>query len=43
MLGFPKADVVRAFFIDITLMRCWDAEDEDDFDLSGVLYAESLL
>ena len=41
-LNFPLIDVARAFFVDITLMTCWDAED-GPAEIEGVLFAENLL
>ena len=37
-----KDDILKAFFVDITLMTCWDAED-GSANLSGALFAQSLL
>lgn len=41
-LRLPEVDVACAFFVDITLMTCWDEED-GPFDISGALFAEAYL
>ena len=41
VLGLPRDDVFQAFFVDITLMTCWDAED-GTADLAGVLLAQGM-
>ncbi|MCL2046985.1 MAG: aminoglycoside phosphotransferase family protein [Oscillospiraceae bacterium] len=37
-----KNDIQKAFFVDFTLMTCWDAED-GSVNLDGALFAQSLL
>lgn len=41
-LSLPQVDIARVFFVDITLMTCWDSEN-GLVDCSGVIYALSLL
>lgn len=41
-LKLPRVDVLRIFFVDITLMSCWGAENGDT-STDGVLFAEGLL
>jgi streptomycin 6-kinase len=41
-IKLPANDIIRAFFVDATLMACWDAED-GAVNLDGVHYAETLL
>jgi len=41
-LKLPRDDIIRIFFVDITLMTCWDAED-GTADLDGIRFAEKLL
>ena len=40
-LHLPILDIVQAFFVDITLMTCWDAED-GTVDINGALFAQDL-
>jgi len=41
-LNFSIIDIATAFFVDITLMTCWDSED-GPAKIEGVLFAENLL
>jgi len=41
-LKLPQTDITKAFFVDITLMACWEAEN-GAVNLDGVVYAENLL
>jgi hypothetical protein len=41
-LKLPIGDIIRAFYVDISLMACWDSEDGNE-DINGILFAESLL
>lgn len=42
LLKLPYIDITRAFFVDITLMTCWDAENVLP-NLDGVRFAEMML
>lgn len=42
LTGLPESDIKKAFFIDMTLITCREAEDENS-DISGALYAQSLV
>jgi thiamine kinase-like enzyme len=42
LLELPQSDIIRAFFVDMTLMTCWDAEDILP-NIDGVKFAMALL
>ena len=42
LTGLPKFDIMKTFFIDMTLITCAVAKDENS-DISGALYAQSLV
>jgi hypothetical protein len=42
-LSIPILDVVRAFFVDMTLMTCWDQEENPDVSIAPAEAAKKFL